>query len=158
MSKHLAISNSVLLHLSANPFCFGNSGLVFSCRMPASKQYILISCERNTFALPCLSFLGIPTLRKNFFRLANASLFALSKFTNTNFVYWSANTMDNRNPDSDFTLKGPITSVNTLSSFSFACVSATLGTGVFVILAKAHTLHKSASSLTIFGAYLTTSA
>ena len=141
MSKHLAISSSVLLHLSANPFCFGVSGMVFSCRMPASKQYVLNCSVRNSFALSCLSFLGVPTLRTNFFRLASASLFALSKSTNTNIVYWSANTMQNRNPESDSTLKGPITSVNTLSSFSSAWVSATLGTGVFVILANAHKLH-----------------
>ena len=145
MSKHLAISSSVLLHLSANPFCCGVSGMVFSCRMPASKEYILICSERNSIALSCLSFLGVPTLRKNCFRLASASLFALSQSTNTNFVYWSANTMQNRNPGSDSTLNGPITSVNTLSSFSSAWVSATLGTGVFVILANAHTLHKSSS-------------
>ena len=146
MSKHLAISSSVLLHLSANPFCCGVSGMVFSCRMPASKQYVLNCSERNSFALSCLSFLGYPTLRTNFFTLANASLFALSNSTNTNFVYWSANTMQNRNPDSDSTLKDPITSVNTLSSFSYAWVSATLGTGVFVILANAHKLHTSSSS------------
>ena len=145
MSKHLAISSSVLLHLSANPFCCGVSGMAFSCRMPASKEYILNCSERNSFALSCLSFLGVPTLRKNCFRLASASLFALSQSTNTNFVYWSANTMQNRNPGSDSTLNGPITSVNNLSSFSSAWVSATLGTGVFVILANAHTLHTSSS-------------
>ena len=157
MRKHLAISSSVLLHLSANPFCCGVSGMVFSCRMPASKQYVLNCTERNSFALSYLSFLGVPTLRTNFF-LANASHFALSNSTNTNFVYWSANTMQNRNPDSDSTLKGPITSVNTLSSFSSAWVSASLGTGVFVILANSHTLHTSASSHTVSGAFLTTSA
>ena len=104
-SKRLAISSSVLLHLSANPLCCGVSGMIFSCRMAASKQYILNCSERNSFALSCLSFLGVPTLRTNFFRLACASLFALSKSTNTNFVYWSANTMQNQNPDSDSTLK-----------------------------------------------------
>ena len=155
MSKHLAISSSVLLHLSTNPFCCGVSGMVFSCRMPASKQYVLNCSERNSFASSCLSFLGVPALRTNFFRLASASLFALSKSTNTNFVYWSANTMQNRNPDNDSTLKGPITSVNTLSSFSSAWVSATLGTGVFVILANAHTLHTSSSSPNVSGAFLT---
>ena len=116
MSKHLAISSSVLLHLSANPFCCGVSGMVLSCRMPASKQYVLNCSERNSFALSCFSFLGVPTMRTNFFRLANASLFALSNSKNTNFVYWSANSMQNRNPDSDSTLKGPITSVNTSAS------------------------------------------
>ena len=138
MSKHFAISSSVPLHLAANPFCFGASGMVFSCRMPASEQYVLNCSERNSFALSCLSFLGVPTLRTNFIRLASASLFALRKSTNTNFVYWSANTMQNRNPDSDSTLKGPITSVKTLSSFSSAWVSATPRTGVYVILANAH--------------------
>ena len=54
MSKHLAISSSFLLHLSANPFCCGVSGMVFSCKMPASKQYILNCSERNSFALSCL--------------------------------------------------------------------------------------------------------
>ena len=146
MSKHLAFSSSVLLHLSAIAFCYGFSGMVFSCRMPASKQYVLNCSERNSFALFCLSFLGVPTLRTIFFRLASASFFALSKLTNTNFVYSSANTMQNRNPDSDSTLKGPITSVNTLSSFSSAWVSATLCTGVFVILANTHTLHTSLCS------------
>ena len=103
MSKHPAISSSVLLHLLANPFCCGVSGMVFSCIIPASKQYILNCSERNFFALSCLSFLGVPTLRINFFRLASASLFALSKTAN-----W--------NPDSESTLNGPITSVNALSS------------------------------------------
>ena len=158
MSKHLAISSSVLLHFSANPFCCGVSGMVFSCRMPACKQYILNCSERNSFALSCLSFLGVCTLRKNFFRLASASLFALSKSTNAFFVYWSANTMQNRNPDSVSFLEGPITSVTNLSSFSSAWVSATLGTGVFVVLANAHTLHKFSSSPTVSGAFLTTSA
>ena len=51
-----------------------------------------------------------------------------------------------------------ITYVNTLSSFSSASVSATLGTGVFVILANAHTMHTSLISPTVFGAFLTTSA
>ena len=46
--------------------------------------------------------------------------------------------MQNRNPDKDSTLKGPITSVNTLFIFSSAGVSDTLGTGVFVILANLH--------------------
>ena len=105
-----------------------------------------------------LSHCLVSTLKTNFFSLASASLFALSNSTNANFVYWSANTMQNRNPDKDSTLKGPITSVNTLSSFSYAWVSATLGTGVFVILANAHTLHKSSSSPTVSGAFLTTSA
>ena len=40
MSKHLAISRSVLLHLSAKQFCYGVSCLIFSCRMLASKQNI----------------------------------------------------------------------------------------------------------------------
>ena len=158
MSKHLAISSSVLLHLSANPFCCGFSGLVFSCRMLGSKQYILNCSERNSFALSCLNFSGVSTLRTNFFSLASASLYALFKSTNTNFVYWSAKTMQNRNPDSNSLLKGPITSVNTLSSFSSTWVSATLGTGVPVILANAHTLHTSSSSPTVSGAFLNTSA
>ena len=111
MSKHFAISSSVLLHLSANSFCCGVSGMVFSCRMPASKQYILNCSERNSLALSYLSFMGVPTLRTNFFRLASASLFPLSNSTNTNFVYWSANTMQNLNPHSNSTLKGLITSV-----------------------------------------------
>ena len=84
MSQHPVISSSVLLHLSANAFCCGVSGIVFSCRMPASKHYILNCSERNSFALSCFSFLGVPTLRTNFFRLAGASLFALIKSTNTN--------------------------------------------------------------------------
>ena len=146
MSKHLAISSSVLLHLSANPFCCGVSGMVFSCIMPAPKQDVLKCYERNSFALSCFSFLGVPTLRANLFRLASASLFALSKSTNTNCVYSSANTMQNRKPDSDLTLKGPITSVNTLSSFPSAWTSATVGTGILVILANAHTWHTSSSS------------
>ena len=158
MSKHPSISSSVLLQLSDNPICCGVSVLVFFCKMPAFKQYILNCSESNAFALSCLGFLGVPTLRRNLFRLASASLFALSKSTNTNFVYWSANTMQNRIPDSDSTLKGPITSVNTLSSFSSAWVSANLGTGVFVILANAHTLHALSISLTVSGAFLTTSA
>ena len=149
MSKHLAISSSVLLHLWANPFCCVVSGMVFSCRMPASKQYILNCYERKFFTLSCLSFLGILTLRTNVLKLDSASLFALNNSTNANFVYWSANTLQNRNPDSDCTLKGSITSVNTLYSFSSASVFATLGTGVFVILAHAHTLHTSSSSPTV---------
>ena len=157
-SKHLAISSSVLLNLSADPFCCGVSGMIFFCRMPASKQHVLNCSERNSFALFCLSFFGVLILRTNFFRLASASLFALSKSINTNFVYWSANTMRNRNPDSDSTLKGPITSVNTLSSFSSAWVSATLVTGVFVIFANEHKLHGSSSSHTVSGAFLATSA
>ena len=131
--------------------------MVFSCGMPAYKQYILNCSERNSFTLSCLNFMGVPTLRTNFFRLASASLFALSKFTNINFVYWSANTLQNRNPDSDSTLKSPITSVNTLSSFSSAWVSASHGTGVFVILANSRTLHTSSSCPTVSGAFLTTS-
>ena len=158
MSKHVAISSSVLLYLSANPFFCGVSGVVFYCRMPVSKPYILNCSERNYFALSCLSFLGVPTLRTNFFRLASASLFALSKSTNTNFVYWSANTMLNQNSDSDSSQKGPITSMNNLSSFSSAWISATLGTGVFVFLANGHTLHTSSSSPTLSGAFLTSSA
>ena len=159
MSKHLAISSSVLLHLSANPFCCGFSGMVFSCRMHASKQYILNCSERKSFSLSCLTFLGVPTLRTNFFSFASASLLALSKSTTTNFVYWSANTMQNRNPDSDSALKGLVTSMNTLSCFSSASISATLCNGVFVILANAHTLHHtSPSSPTVPGAFLTTSA
>ena len=43
--------------------------------------------------------------------------------------------MQNRNPDIDSNLKGPITSVKTLASFFYARVSSSLGTGVFVILA-----------------------
>ena len=158
MSKHLAISSIVLVHLSADPFCFDVSGMVFSCIMLVSKQYILNCSERNSFALSCLSFLGFPTMRTNFFRLASASLFALSKSANKNFVYWSANTMQNRNRDSDSTLKCPIRSVNTLSSFSSDWVSATLGTGFFVISANAHKLHMSSSSPTVSGAFVTTSA
>ena len=72
MSKHLAISSIVLLHLSANPFCCGVSGMVFSCRMPACKQYILNCSERNSFALSCLNLSGVFSLRTNFFRLASA--------------------------------------------------------------------------------------
>ena len=105
MSKHLAISSRVLFHLSTKPFFCGVSGMVFSCRMPATKLYILNCCEGNTFALSCLSIPGITTLRKKFFRLAVASLFALSKSTNRNFVYWSANPMQNWNRDSDSTPK-----------------------------------------------------
>ena len=140
MSKHLVIPSCVVLHLSINLFCCGVSGMVFSCRMPASKQYILNCSERNLFALSCLSFLGIPTLRRNFFGLASASFFALIKSTNKNFKYWSANTMQKRNPVSDCTVKGPMTSVNTLFSFYSSWVSATIGTGGFVIFAIAHTL------------------
>ena len=158
ISKHLAISSSVLLHLSANPFCCGVSGMVFACRMPASKQYILNCSERNSFALSCLCFLGVPKLRTNSFKPASASLCALRMSTYTNFVYWSAKKMQNRNPGGFSTLKGPITSANTLSSFSSAWVSATLGTGVIVILAEAHTLHTSSSSPTVSVAFLTTSA
>ena len=155
MGKHLAISSSVLLHLSANPFCCGVSGMVFSCRIPASKHYILNCSQRNSFAMSYPSFLGVPTMRTNFFRLASASLFALSKSTNKNFVYWSANRMQSRNPDSDYTLEGPSTRVNTLSIFSSAWVSATLDTVVFVILANANTLHTSSSSPTVTSAFLT---
>ena len=107
MSKHLALSSSVLLHLSAIPFCCGISGIVSFCRSPASKQYLLNCSERNSFALSCLSFLGVPTLRTIFFRLASASLFALNKFINTNFVYWSSNTKQNGNPDSELLRKVP---------------------------------------------------
>ena len=39
--------------------------------------------------------------------------------------------MYNRNPDNNFTLKGRIKSVNTLSGFSSAWVSAIHGTGGF---------------------------
>ena len=52
----------------------------------------------------------------------------------------------NAKPECDSTLKVPITSVNTLYRFSSACVSATLVTGVFVALTKAHTLDTSSSS------------
>ena len=107
MSKHLALSSSVLLNLSAIPFCCGISGIVSFCRMPASKQYLLNCSERNSFALSCPSFLGVPTLRTILFRLASASPFALNKFINTNFVYWSANTMQNGNPDSELLRKVP---------------------------------------------------
>ena len=55
-SKNLAISSSVLLHLSAKPFCCGMSGMLFSCKMPASKQYILNCSERNSFVLSYLCF------------------------------------------------------------------------------------------------------
>ena len=101
MSKQLANSSSVLLRLSADTFCCGVSGMVFSCRMPASKQYIIKCSERNSFTLSCLSFLGVTTLKTNFFRLAIASLLDLSKSTNTNFMYWSAN------PKNDSTMKVP---------------------------------------------------
>ena len=130
------ISSSFLLRLSANSFCCGVSGTVFSCRLPASKQHILNCSERKSFALSSLSFLGVCTLRTNFFRLASASFFALRKSTNKNFVFWSAKTMQNQNPDSDSTLKGPITTVNNLPSFSSNWVSATLDIGVFVILSS----------------------
>ena len=52
--------------------------------MPASKGYILICSEKKSFAVSCLSFLGVHTLRKKFFRLASASFFALNKSANTN--------------------------------------------------------------------------
>ena len=154
MSKQLAISSSVLLNFSANPLYCVVSGMVFSCRMPASKQYILNYSKRSSISLSRLCFGGIPILRSNFFSLASA----LSRSSNTNFIYWSANTVQSRNPNSDSTVKGPITYVNTLSSFSSAWVSVTLGTGVFVILDNAHTLHTSSSSPTVYGAFLTTSA
>ena len=117
MSKQLAISSGVLLNLSANPFCWRVSGIVLSYRMPASLQYNLRCSERNFITLICLSFLGVPTLKSNFFKRATASLFALSKSSSPIFVYWSANTMHNRNPDSEFTLKSPITGVNTSLAF-----------------------------------------
>ena len=120
--------------------------MVFSCRMPASKQFPFNCYKQKSFALSCASLLGVPTLKTNFSRLASASLFALSKSTCTNFVYWSANTIQNQNHDSDFTPKGPITSVNNLSSVSSDCVSASLGTGVFVVMARMHKLHSSSRS------------
>ena len=48
MIKQLAISSSVLFHFWANSFCCVISGMVFSCRMRASKQYILICHEGNS--------------------------------------------------------------------------------------------------------------
>ena len=158
MSNHFAISNNVILHLSAIPFCCSVSSMVFSCRMPASRQYILNCSEENSLASSCLCVLGVPALIKDYFTLASASHFALSKSTNTNFVFWSAKTMQNRNLDTDSNVKGPIMSVNTLSSLSSAWISATLGTGVFVIFANPHTLHTSSISPTVSGAFLTTSA
>ena len=111
----------------------------------APQFHLVICVVSSSTSLPQISCSRLERLRTNFFRLAIASLFALGKSTNTNFVYWSANTMQKRNPDSDSTLKIPITSVNSLFSFYSAWVSATLGTGVFVILANAHTLHTSSS-------------
>ena len=156
MSNHLAISISsrVLLQLSANPFCCGVSDMVFSCIMPASKQYILNCSEKNSFALSCLNFLGVPTQRTKFFRLASASLFALSKSTNTNFEYWSANTMQNRTLT--VTLLWRVPSRLWTPSLASLLIGS-LPLLVFVILAKAHTLHTSSSSPTVFGAFLTTS-
>ena len=146
LSKQLAISYSVLFHISANPFCFGIFGMVFS-RLTSSNQYILTSAERKSFALSCLSFMGVLALRTTFFSLASASLLALSKSTRTNFVYWSANKMQKRNPNSDSTLKVPITIVNALFNITSAVVSVTPDADVFEILANAHTLHTSSSEL-----------
>ena len=152
MSKHLAVSSSVLLNISANPFWCGVSGMVFSRNISASKQYILNCSERISFVMSCLSFLGVPTLRTLFSRMASASFFDLNK---------SANLISGLQVtilDSDSTLKGPITSVNTLSSFSSAWVPVTLGTGVFVILVKVDTLQTSSSFPNVCGTLLTTSA
>ena len=77
--------------------------------------------------------MGVLTLKKTFFKTASASLFALSKSTRTNFVQWSANTMQNWNPDADSTLKSSITSVNTLSSFTAAWVSIFFDAGTLRI-------------------------
>ena len=108
MSQHIVIYSSFLLHLLAEPFCCGVSEMVFSCTMPASMQYIMDCSESNSFRLFCLCFLGVSTLRTNFFTLAIASLSALIKSTNTNFVYCFANTRQSRNPEGDYTLKSHI--------------------------------------------------
>ena len=127
------------------------------CRMPASKEYILNCSARSSFGISCLSFLGIRAQRKNFFKLTSALIFALGKPRNKNFTHTSANTIQNGNPDSNFTLKGPVTSVKIIYGFSSAWVLANLDTWVFVILANAHTLHTSSSYPTVCGAFLTTS-
>ena len=85
MSPHFS-KKMQIIYCSGSSSHLGVFGMVF-CRMPPSKEYVLNRSERNSFALSCLSFLGVHTQRKNFFRLAAASIFALSKLTNTNFVY-----------------------------------------------------------------------
>ena len=106
MRKRLAISSKVLSHLSANPLCCGVCVIIFSYKMAASKQYPLNCSARNSSVLSCLSFLGVPTLKINLFRLVSASLSALS--VSTNFIYWSANTMLNRNPYGNSNLYSPM--------------------------------------------------
>ena len=80
------------------------------------------------------------------FRLESASLVALSKSTNINIVnYWVLVCKNNAVPEAwEWQYSD---SVKTLSSFFSACVSASLGTGVFMILASAHTLRFSSASL-----------
>ena len=113
MSNHLAISSSVVLHLSANPFCCGVSGMVISCRMPASKQFILNCFERNSFALSYLSFLNVPTLRTKTFGLASISLLALRK-SKKQTSCTGMQTQCGTGTLSDSTLKSPITSEHPL--------------------------------------------
>ena len=78
MNKHLAISSCVFVHLLAKPFCFGVSSMLSFSRMSAFKHYIMNCSERNSFC-----------------------------FVVPSFVYLSANTMQNRNPDSECTPKVP---------------------------------------------------
>ena len=97
--------------------------------------------------LVCLNFLVIPTLRTTFVRLISAS-FCIKQVGKDKLWCSSENTTQHGCPNSCSTLKGLITSVNTLSSFASAWVSSTLGSWGFVILANAHTMHRSSSSAT----------
>ena len=58
MNYYLAISSSILLHLSANPFFCCVSSIVFSCWMPASKKYL--SIRETPSPCFCLIFFGVP--------------------------------------------------------------------------------------------------
>ena len=89
MSKYFAISSNVLLHLSASRLCCCVSVMVSSCKIPASKQYVLNCSERTSSALCCLNFFGVPTLTK-FLQAVQCVTLCLKQVHNTNFSYRSA--------------------------------------------------------------------
>ena len=160
MSKHPAHYSSVLLHFCANLFCSGASGMVFTCKMPASKHYILNCSETISVALSCLSVLGFNKLRIIFVRLTIASLFTVINSQtqicvlvckhNVKSELWQGLYSERSHHVCEHLLH--------LSRLSSTWVSARPGTGFFVLLPNADVVQTSLSFLIIFDAFLTISA
>ena len=99
LREHFAMSSNVLMHLNARLMCCGESGVIFSCIMPASNHCVFNCSEKSCFALTGVRFLSALTLGANFFRTTSAPFSGLIRTTKIIFVCWPAVKVRNRNPD-----------------------------------------------------------